>query len=341
MPGLATLVESTWLVAAPVTAADVVAMTLKRLSRDQVHALRLALEISLEEAVGQEIRAWLADVKAAALRAVDGPTVLLAAAGDEMPGMGTIAGWWSQRVDDSIQGAVRAALYRAYNRWTDQSIEASPAMEATNTYLSQVRDRLVLGTHFGVTVYGDSYDRIREALAISASEGWSRQQLSQQIAAELSWEKDGAYWRTQLAKTDSIIDSILDPLGEPGTALREYTKANDPRVRLLRQFRNTAISHLDAERSVWQTRAMLIARTEATGGANFGAYQALIAEGVKTKVWDAAGDSRTRPSHRNASGQEVPIQGMFLVGTSLMRFPGDPAGPVTEVANCRCAMIGG
>lgn len=316
---------------------------LKRVSAEQARELRSSIEEGLEEMSMRVMREWLAEVRRAALQAVESPSpnVLLAAAGDEMPGMGTVAGWWSQRVDESLMQAVRAALIRSFNRWTDMAIDASPAEAATNAYLAQVRDRLVQGSHFGVTVYADSFDRIRLSLATSAAEGWSRQQLAQRIAAELSWEKDGAYWRGQQAAIDSQIDGLLDALGEPGTAAREWARLNDPEVSRLREARNYAIKHLDAERSIWQTRATLIARTEATGGANFGSWQALAAEGVKTKVWEATPGGRTRPTHLQASGQEVSLASPFLVGGAALQFPGDPRGPIEEIANCRCTMLGG
>lgn len=318
-------------------------MALKPITVANVHALRDSIEDDLLESVSKAMRGWLLRVRAAALRAIDSPggVSLLAAAGDEMPPMGIVAGWWAESVDATVMADVDAALIKAFTRWTDQAIEASPAMEATNAYLANVRDRLVQGVHFGVPVYEDSFNRIRLALAESAALGTTRPQLAQRIAAELSWETDGPYWRSEKAHADSRIDAILDPLGRPGTPARELARLTDPQVQAWRNLRNTAIKHLDAERSVWQTRANLIARTEATGGANFGAYRALLAEGVKTKIWEATGDTRTRPNHVFASGQEVPIDQPFIVGGSLMQFPGDPAGNVSEVANCRCAMVGG
>ena len=316
---------------------------LKRVSPQQTQDLRDREEDLLYASVAEQMRGWLTDQRSAAVGAVNSPSpnVLLAAAGDEMPGMGTIASWWAQRVDAVLVDAVRAALVRSFNRWTDQRIEASPAMVATNTYLANVRDRLVLGVHMGVPVYEDSFDRIRLSLATAAAEGWTRPQLAARIAAELSWEIDGSYWRDQLAFIDSRIDGVLDPLGPPGTPAREYARLNDPQVQHYRDQRNYAIKHLDAERSVWNTRATLIARTEATGGANFGAHQALIAEGVKTKVWVATGDTRTRVTHRDADNQERPIARRFKVGNGLLQFPGDPSGPVEEIAACRCTIVGG
>jgi hypothetical protein len=29
------------------------------------------------------------------------------------------------------------------------------------------------------------------------------------------------------------------------------------------------------------------------------------------------------------------------VGTALLQFPGDPSGPVDEIAACRCTIVGG
>lgn len=314
---------------------------LKPISPPQVHALRDSIEDFLQEQVDTQMRGWLADVRLSALDAVDSPmpNVLVAASG-EMPGMGTFASWWAQRVDDVLVQAVRASLYRAFNRWSDMSIDSSPAMSATNTYLANVRDRLVLGTHMGVTVYEDAFDRIRLSLATAAAEGWTRPQLAARIAAELGWEKDGPYWRGQQADADYQIDKILDPLGEPGTPAREWAREHDPHVQHLRDQRNYAIKHLDAEKTVWRTRATLIARTESTGGANFGAWQALTMEGVRQKQWLATGDPRTRPTHVDAEGQTVGIGSAFMVGGALLRFPGDPSGPIQEIAACRCAMIG-
>jgi hypothetical protein len=318
-------------------------MALKKINAGQVRSLRDDIEVDLDRTVGQQMQGWLTDQRLAAVRAVQSssPNVLLAAAGDEMPGLGTVASWWAQRVDAVLVGEVEAMLVRAFSRWTDMRIESSPAQTATNTYLANVRDRLVLGTHMGVTVYEDSFDRIRLALATSAANGWTRQQLAARIAADLSWETDGPYWRAQQARADSLIDDTLDALGEPGTPAREYARLYDPAVQALRDDRNYAIKHLDAERSVWQTRANLIARTESTGAANFGAHQALVMEGVKSKVWLATNDTRTRKTHLAADGEEVGILKKFMVGGAALEFPGDPSGPITETAGCRCAMVGG
>lgn len=320
---------------------------LNAVSEEEARRAREGLEASLSAAVSAVVRSYVADVRSAALSALPGSLRAAASAPEplpagEMPTLGAQAGRWAAGVDSGILSAVESAFARTWRRYTDLELSMdSPAYFAMQQYVANVRDRLVRGTYFGVTVYDESFDAVRRAVAQAVAEDWTRPQLAQRIAAELAWETDGPYWRAALADVDSQIDGILDPLGEPGTPAREAARLGDPRVQALRDQRNLAIRHLDAEKSVWKTRAMLIARTEATGAYNYGALQAFDAEGVERKVWLAANGPRTRLTHSEASGQEVKVGQAFIVGGSRLQFPGDPAGPVAEVANCRCTMIAG
>lgn len=88
-------------------------------------------------------------------------------------------------------------------------------------------------------------------------------------------------------------------------------------------------------------RARTIARTEVVSASNAGALiqmQAMGSDGPAEKEWLATGDSRTRQTHRDASGQHLPLDGRFEVGGSTLLYPGDPAGPPDEVINCRCTL---
>ncbi len=94
----------------------------------------------------------------------------------------------------------------------------------------------------------------------------------------------------------------------------------------------------------WEDRAVTIARTETIGAYNAGTltawltFQAALDEKVD-KVWVATHDHRTRHDHRDADGQRVALDGVFMVGGVPLRFPGDPAAPPGKVVNCRCTMI--
>lgn len=54
------------------------------------------------------------------------------------------------------------------------------------------------------------------------------------------------------------------------------------------------------------------------------------------KVWNSQHDGRVRGTHVAADTQEQPSNQPFKVGGSDLRYPGDPAGPIREIANCRC-----
>lgn len=88
------------------------------------------------------------------------------------------------------------------------------------------------------------------------------------------------------------------------------------------------------------TSAARIARTEMHTASTRGADEAARSTGLEmVKEWASAEDARTRRSHAQADGQEVPLNEPFRVGGSLLMYPGDPAGPPREVINCRCAIL--
>lgn len=55
-----------------------------------------------------------------------------------------------------------------------------------------------------------------------------------------------------------------------------------------------------------------------------------------TREWVSRMDGRQRDSHGAAHGQVQAVGAPFIVGESLLRYPGDPLAPVRETANCRC-----
>ena len=92
-------------------------------------------------------------------------------------------------------------------------------------------------------------------------------------------------------------------------------------------------------------RAEALARTDLIGLTN-GATQAVATEAFAgrddvTKIWLSTDDDRTRESHVDADGQEVPLKQPFHVGGFPLRFPGDPVGPDEEIINCRCTILYG
>jgi hypothetical protein len=108
---------------------------------------------------------------------------------------------------------------------------------------------------------------------------------------------------------------------------------------------DNVLSIEDQER--WPNRATVVARTETIGALNAGRADAFDAfederdpeDPELEKMWLATDDSRTRPDHREAEGQRVPVDQPFTVGGAELMFPGDPSGPADQVIQCRCTML--
>jgi hypothetical protein len=88
-----------------------------------------------------------------------------------------------------------------------------------------------------------------------------------------------------------------------------------------------------------RNRALMIARTETTTAANYGASLGNEDADYDTnKQWIAVMDSNTRPDHADADGQVVANTDNFEIGSYLAQYPGAITLPASEVVNCRCAV---
>lgn len=326
-------------------------MTRRRPSAEAVHAARDAAEKDLEKAVAHQLRGLLRDVTGTAVHALTNrrlsPAVLVAASSGfeqlRLPlTLGEIYGAWASRIAQvgtplSVQDAVRQVWVEGYSTHAS-GVLLSTSLEGLDDYMASVSDRLVQG--LTPPVSGDVFDRVRVATSQAAAQGWGTKDLAQRIAADLSWETDGPYWRGVQGEASAALDGILDPLGPPGSRAREAARMFDPDVGYWQREMSSAGQHLDAERSLWQSRAERIARTESTGAFNFGSVNALSDEGVEGKEWLSSTDPRTRDTHAEAHGQIVRLDGDFMVGGYALSFPGESGGPPEEVVNCRCVVVG-
>ena len=80
----------------------------------------------------------------------------------------------------------------------------------------------------------------------------------------------------------------------------------------------------------------LLARMLATAVTNAAMLAAAAAAGWTRKTWTRRADARVRDTHRILHGQTLPLGDSFEVRGHKLRFPGDPAAPISETANCRC-----
>ena len=91
--------------------------------------------------------------------------------------------------------------------------------------------------------------------------------------------------------------------------------------------------------TAYAARLRMLARTAATANAAHRMATSDLARKRGRLRWVTVHDNRVRPTHVAADGQVQDLGTPFHVGDAYLLYPGDPAGPIKETANCRCILI--
>ena len=159
-----------------------------------------------------------------------------------------------------------------------------------------------------------------------------------------------AYWlfRDDLGLSESDMKEItrekIRGVYDRYTRSDEYTeKAIDKLADEIIDATARNTEDADSPTSYWTSRdrAQIIAENEANSLENYNEYRDAKAKGFKTKTWLTEADDKVRLTHTLVEKKTVDIDGLFLVGDSLMRFPRDSEydPDPNEVINCRCSCI--
>lgn len=87
-------------------------------------------------------------------------------------------------------------------------------------------------------------------------------------------------------------------------------------------------------------RARLLAEEEANSIFNYAGFSRMALLGYRTKTWVTMADAFVRKTHRPLEGKTIPIDELFQVGDSFMRFPRDQKynAQLKEIVRCRCGV---
>ena len=236
---------------------------------------------------------------------------------------------------------------------TDASAMAAARQEyedALDTALERVTEEFLTG------VIEDAVEALSSATLVAA--GQPRGAGGRFVADPFSFTQVMKRWRAGIRQLESLTDlseqsvrMILDGSDLPqwafddvSEALRRADEEGWTALRTKRELGAILIPRDDRGR--WDSRARyranirMIARTLATENYSLRMTGTLATMGFELKEWVSRHDSRTRVSHAIADGQRVRLGDRFIVGASRMLYPGDPAAPIEETANCRCVLVG-
>lgn len=180
-------------------------------------------------------------------------------------------------------------------------------------------------------------DELVDRLMPIARAGWVN--AADQLGVHLPWDPNDPILADMLQRTRNLMvrtphdvyRQILDQLGRTAAAGGTI----EDQVRAVRHVLDVTGTES------WSSRARTVATTEVHRAWNFGALAAAMRiqqnqMSPLNKRWDAKDDSATRPGHKRADGQTVPINQPFIVNMEALMMPGDPSGSPSNVINCRC-----
>lgn len=158
-----------------------------------------------------------------------------------------------------------------------------------------------------------------------------------------SQKKASIITATNQRQMDQAIIDARQQLQEDGEETTPVSLSLSATTIVGRQFaiRSNTIAQTETQESAEATKQI---EATVTGGKQpFNLGPGFVEEPEKplnvTKTWLTVGDDRVRPTHVATNGTTLPENGIYSVGSSRLRFPGDTSllASAGETINCRCS----
>lgn len=190
------------------------------------------------------------------------------------------------------------------------------------------------------------YDEYFGEMDLSEEQIDRRKQTARDIEEFTLFALLSLYYQIQIGAYDysyvssgmsSSYNALLERLGTEFTAAFRQQHVD----LVVSEIINTTLQNMDDPYVYSEDRARFIAENEANSVWNDAEYEDALLTGKTRKRWSAILDKRTRDTHRDVNGADIPISELFVVGDSLMAYPRDDAhgAGAEEIVNCRCSVI--
>lgn len=232
------------------------------------------------------------------------------------------------------ENSIRRGWWRALNSWLDRTRDdvMRPTRDSNGTIPPQ--PQYIPDTSYWNALVGENVlPPVREAMTnpyklVTGEELLSDDPFVQRYLQDVTARMSGLPTEVYAMITRIISNGVDEGLSVPDIAAQV-------------QDRLTATGS-----GFWTNRATTVARTEAVGATNAGAFSGAVRRAREEgdpnpqKMWISTHDQRTRPTHKIADKQQQPLLEPFIVGGVRLMYPGDPtANAPQETINCRCSML--
>lgn len=163
--------------------------------------------------------------------------------------------------------------------------------------------------------------------------------------ANMAPSKARAISRTNDKQMQQAIDQARADLQARGEDITPESLSRVATVILTRKFaaRSNVIAQTETQESSEATKQM--EAQVLAGAVPFALVGTIVFNPIERrsvqKMWKDMDDSRVRQTHMRADGTVLPEGGVYRVGGSSLRFPGDSSlgADIKETINCRCSNI--